>query len=390
MQGGVGRYTSNLVHALSNKAEVVVVCNKSNVNNEDNVYSLISTGDYDNSNAILKLMKDIRPDIVHIQYENALYERGTTLSGIVKNRISYSPKTTLDKFYLTSSVPTVTTLHTVYPYDEYIAYVRERIHEKEGRFRFLPVRFRAPIRRWVFDKGYNLFTHITKFSNEIINLARATHDIVGRGRVIYHGGEPIPSDASREELREEFGLPRDKMLLLAFGYADSSKGLEILSKVELPHDWVIVTKQTKHYRSLDKTVNVQNGINLDLGYMNEYSMSKLFFACDAIVLPYEIVAISGVMFDALAHGLPFVASNLTFFREFAEQGLGVVSHREPKSLSNAINLLSSDYEKFRRNVENFRPELRWDMVASKHMEVYLELIDDDRESHKHDPIIKEK
>ena len=42
----------------------------------------------------------------------------------------------------------------------------------------------------------------------------------------------------------------------------------------------------------------------------------LFYAADVVILPYKVTAGSGVMFDALAHGLPFIATNLGFFKEF--------------------------------------------------------------------------
>ena len=46
-------------------------------------------------------------------------------------------------------------------------------------------------------------------------------------------------------------------------------------------------------------------------------MSHLFCASDAKIMPYSVTSGSGVMFDALGHGLPFVASDLGFFKEFA-------------------------------------------------------------------------
>ena len=37
-------------------------------------------------------------------------------------------------------------------------------------------------------------------------------------------------------------------------------------------------------------------------------------------MPYSVVSGSGVMFDALAHGLPFVASNWAFLKNLQEKG----------------------------------------------------------------------
>ena len=49
------------------------------------------------------------------------------------------------------------------------------------------------------------------------------------------------------------------------------------------------------------------------------------------------------MFDALAHGLPFIATNLNFFKEFSRQGLGITVKRMPNEFSNAIKRLEKNY-----------------------------------------------
>jgi glycosyltransferase involved in cell wall biosynthesis len=103
-------------------------------------------------------------------------------------------------------------------------------------------------------------------------------------------------------------------------------------------------------------------------------MSKLFFACDAIIFPYKIVSISGVMFDALAHGLPFIASDLRFFKEFADMGLGIVCKRTTRSFERSISNLALEYDEYKKTVEHFRSKLRWSNIANKHMEFFSGLI----------------
>ena len=66
----------------------------------------------------------------------------------------------------------------------------------------------------------------------------------------------------------------------------------------------------------------KNIIDLQRGFISEEDLSMLFYAADAVMLPYSVSAGSGVMFDALAHGIPFIASDLGFFKEFSNQGLG--------------------------------------------------------------------
>jgi hypothetical protein len=295
---------------------------------------------------------------------------------------------TLDRFYKMCPVPTVSTLHTVFPQDEYSAYIKDRALRKEGRFGFLPQPMRAAIRRWVMKQRYDLLLQVVNQSYGVISPARTVQEVVRRGTVIYHGAEPSIEFSStssslmndkKKEFRKTFGLPVDKMLLLAFGFAGSYKGFDVLDGLGLPNGWSLVIKQTKHERGFERPIefgknNGDNVISLNLGYLDESTMSRLFFACDAIIFPYKIVSISGVMFDALAHGLPFIASDLRFFKEFADMGLGIVCKRTTQSFERSISNLALGYDEYKKTVEHFRSKLRWSNIANKHIEFFSGLI----------------
>jgi glycosyltransferase involved in cell wall biosynthesis len=400
MKGGVGRYTKNLVHALAKKPDIEVsVATGANaaltsddsqgINNATiTTYSgTIRKGDRRNSDRILQIVSEIKPDIVNIQYERGLYEVDTTIKHTFWRLVNGS---TLDRFYKMCSVPTVSTLHTVFPQEEYSAYIQDRALRKEGRFSFLPQPLRAAIRRWVLNQRYDLLLRVVNLSDSIISPARTLQEVVGRGTVIYHGAEPAIEFSStsslindkKDEFRKTFGLPVDKMLLLAFGYAGSYKGFDVLDSLSLPNGWSLVIKQTQHERGFERPIqfrkknNVDNNdmISLNLEYLDDTTMSKLFFACDAIIFPYKIVSISGVMFDALAHGLPFVASDLRFFKEFADMGLGIVCERTTQSFERAISSLALEYDKYKTTVEQFRSKLLWSNIANKHIEFFSGLI----------------
>jgi glycosyltransferase involved in cell wall biosynthesis len=396
MKGGVGRYTKNLVHAIAMKSNVEVSVAISgataavtsdpgqNSNNVTVYHGAVRKGDKRNSERILQIVSEIKPDVVNIQYERGLYEVDTTIRHTFWRLVHGS---TLDRFYKMCPVPTVSTLHTVFPQDEYCAYIKERALRKEGRFGFLPQPLRAAIRRWVMKQRYDLLLQVVSQSGGVISPARTLQEVVKRGTVIYHGAEPAielsslsPPMSNKKEFRKGFGLPVDKMLLLAFGYAGSYKGFDVLAKLGLPDGWSLVVKQTKHERGFEKPIEIGgkndrgNVISLNLGYLDDTTMSKLFFACDAIIFPYKIVSISGVMFDALAHGLPFIASDLRFFKEFAEMGLGIVCERNMQSFERSISTLALEYNEYKTRVEQFRSKLRWSNIANKHLEFFSGLI----------------
>ena len=407
MKGGVGRYTKNLVYALAKKPDVEVsvaiggdaaaavappprpLLTNDPTRETDSVTTVyrdtVRKGDKRNSDRILQIVSEIKPDVVNIQYERGLYEVDTTIKHTFWRLVHGS---TLDRFYKMCPVPTVSTLHTVFPQDEYSAYIKDRALRKEGRFGFLPLPLRAAIRRWVMKQRYELLLQVVNQSDGVISPARTLQEVVRRGTVIYHGAEPAIEFSSgsslmndkKKEFRKTFGLPVDKMLLLAFGYAGSYKGFDVLGGLSLPNGWSFVIKQTKHERGFERPIefrknnNGDNLISLNLGYMDEKEMSKLFFACDAIIFPYTIVSISGVMFDALAHGLPFIASDLRFFKEFADMGLGIVCKRTTQSFERSILTLALEYDKYKTTVEEFRPKLRWSNIANKHIEFFSGLI----------------
>jgi glycosyltransferase involved in cell wall biosynthesis len=400
MKGGVGRYTFNLVHALAKRPDVEVsvaigadsAALTSDPSQDTNNLTTttyrgtIKKGDKRNSERILQIVSEIKPDVVNIQYERGLYEVDTTIKHTFWRLVHGS---TLDRFYKMCPVPTVSTLHTVFPQDEYSAYIKDRALRKEGRFGFLPQPLRAAIRRWVMKQRYDLLLQVVNQSDGVISPARTLQEVVRRGTVIYHGAEPAIEFSStsslmndkKKEFRKGFGLPVDKMILLAFGYAGSYKGFDVLGSLDLPNGWSLAVKQTKHERGFERPLEIGTNnntenviISLNLGYLDDTTMSKLFFACDAIIFPYKIVSISGVMFDALAHGLPFVASDLRFFKEFADMGLGIVCKRTTKSFERSISTLASEYDEYKTRVEQFRPKLRWSNIANKHIEFFSGLI----------------
>jgi len=388
MKGGVGRYTYNLVNALKKKNNIEVFIAMSNTNNkftsssssDDHsyfnngiYYNIVSKGDRWNSDRLLSLIEKLKPDIVNVQYERGLYEIDTTIKHMAR-RLLYG--STLDRFYKLCPVPTVSTLHTVLPYNEYQEYIKEIALKKEGRFAKLPTPIRSGIRKLVLEKRYRLLLEIVNLSKEIISLAKSNQSLVKRGTVIYHGAESSPSLSVKykEEYRKEFELPINKRLLLAFGYVGSYKGFDILNNIKLPNNWSLVIKQNKHERGREQPIHIKNAQNLDLGYVDDLKLSKLFFACDAIIFPYRVVSISGVLFDALAHGLPFIASNLNFFQEFEQMNLGITCERNAKSFSESLIDLDKNYEKYHNNVLNFNPKLKWSNIADNYINFFSKVL----------------
>ena len=376
MIGGVGRYTANLVAALRKQGmEVFVVCDK--LGRGD--FFGLSPKNAQNSEILLETAGKIHPDIIHVQYEPGMY-------GLVIDNVNPSKTITyIDSFYRKSNLPIITTFHTIYNFRQWIS---QGTHiKKTGRTKQFGVPLRFLVRLWKYSLSYKSFQSQNKeklaLSKEGIVFSQYASKLIGGGKVIYHGAEPaLATVPNKKEARESFSLPeeQDVRVALTLGYKTSNKGWDILGKIKLPHGWKIVINSSKsHYNTESYMMNEQlrnnkSIIDIQRGFLSEEDLSTLFYSADAVLLPYKVTAGSGVMFDALAHGLPFVSSDLGFFREFSAQGLGIAVKRSAAGFSNGIKLLDKNYDTYKEKANNFKTRLLWDSVAKQHESLYHSLI----------------
>jgi glycosyltransferase involved in cell wall biosynthesis len=382
MKGGVGRYTSKLVEALRKTGgiHVEVACNEDG----HGEFAGISPTNKRNSDVLLKIVQEeAQPDIVHIQFEPGLYGL------ILDSRNPRASQTFIDSFYHRCKVPIVTTFHSAYTLREWMG--QAMIVKHQGRTGRVGIPARAAIKTWKHLVNYRAFHDINKEKLKLsyagISFSKYMAGRIGGGQVIYHGAEPaILSSVPKAKAREIFSLPQDKMIAVAIGFSTATKGWDILTKVDMPKGWMLILNSSKghfnkenssvsaiqHARSSSSSTDYNNNKIIDLGrgFLTDEELSMLFYACDVVMLPYKIASGSGVMFDALAHGLPFVASDLEFFKEFAEMRLGVTAKRHPVSFGKAIRELGESYDMYSKSVNNFKQQLKWEFVAKQHIDTY--------------------
>ena len=371
MQGGVGRYSKKLVDSLrSEGAQVFVACNEDGKGD----FNGISPKNQDNSKVLLKIVNEIEPDVVHVQYEQGLY--GIHLDPINPTRTH----TNIEFFYDKCTVPIVTTFHSAYTFTQWMRLVvplNDRIFGRLGTF------LRMAYDYWTHLLNYSSFNSLNKrkigFNKSGVVFSKYLANIIPGSNLIYHGAEPsISPPLDRKEVRKLFLLPDDKKIALAIGFMTATKGWDVIEKMEIPKDWKIVINTSRnHYgreRLNDKFEN-EGVINLNRGFLSETELSLLFYCADALILPYKVASGSGVMHDGLAHGLPFISSKIEFFKEFSDMELGISVDRNPVEFSKALLKLEVDYKRYKDAVVNFRKDLLWKEVAKKHILLYNSIID---------------
>jgi glycosyltransferase involved in cell wall biosynthesis len=400
MRGGVGRYTSNLTKALldadlskekedgqtqKDSIDVSVICDDGG----NGQFSGIHPRNSQNSQILLNIVQRIKPDIVHVQFEPGLYGLELGLSG------SKRSVTNIDTFYLKCPVPIVTTFHSIYTLRQWMG--QTLVVKKRGKTGNFGIPARAAVRLWKHFINYKAFINLNKQkllqSRAGIVFSNKMFELLGGGEIIYHGAEPSMSNSlSKQQFRSYFSLDgqgaeantnmkHDLKIALAVGFKTALKGWDIIEKMPVPGGWYIVVNSSKGYYSTEnidlkkdkirKSQLVESKIiDLQRGFLTEEDLSRLFFASDAVLLPYKITSGSGVMFDALAHGLPFVATDLDFFKEFSDQGLGITVKRNPIEFARGLKLLEEKYDDYAEAVNRFRGRLSWNYIAKEHLKVY--------------------
>ena len=369
MQGGIGRYTYNLVKSLRQYYNIHVNVLCSTEGNGD--FKGLSPFEENNSEIINDVVKKLKPDIVHIQHEQGLYNFK------IHPLIPSKSGTSIDKFYSICKVPIVSTFHTSYNFKTWMQSILINGND--------PLHLRYLYEFWKHLINYSSFKKTTSFamskSAEGIVFSNHMAKLVSGTQVIYHGSEPYQStDIEQKKARELLSLSvdKDEKILLVQGFLTVTKGWDVIRKMNIPDGWKVVLNHSKdHYNKqiIDLNLNdKKNVINLGKNYLSEKDLSLLFFASDVVFLPYKAIAGSGTMFDGLGHGKPFLASDNGFFREFANLGLGITAKRNATGFEQGLKIVDKNYDKLKSHVDDFRKNLKWNVIAKQHLDIYENIL----------------
>jgi glycosyltransferase involved in cell wall biosynthesis len=378
INGGIGRYTYNLTKNLMKLGcEVYIACNEKG----HGQFGGLSPTNVHNSDVLLKIIDKLHPDIVHVQYEHGLY--GLKLDSINPIKIN----TNIDLFYEQCNTPIVTTFHSTYNFKQWLS--RVEVIKLAGQTSNLGILMEYWRHLLNYHSLRTLDRKKLRQSQAGIVFSSYMAKMIGGGEQIYHGAESASINntaiaATKQEARTIFSLPTDdRRIALAVGFRTGVKGWDILKKIQIPDRWTIVvnSNSTSEYGLDDKKISLRlekkkiddgddNLVCLQKGFLNDEQLSLLFYAVDALILPYNLSSGSGVMFDGLAHGLPFVATDLPSFKEFSSKGLGIIVKRKPAAFAKALNTLDRDFNIYLREINSFRKKLKWDLIAMQHVELY--------------------
>jgi glycosyltransferase involved in cell wall biosynthesis len=246
--------------------------------------------------------------------------------------------------------------------------------------RYLP---RAVMDMWV-RRGCRqcdcLFVHTELLAEELSRFLGGIHPPI---QVTPHGVWTVNQADDAKPLEDRLGQKR----LLFFGEMRRNKGLHLLLQAaELLPDYSITVagepSDGDYFRQqiLPQIQRLRGlGVQIDLKdrFIPESEVAPLFFSHSAIVLPYtgEFKAQSGVVFMALAHELPVVASEVGGLRDLLNQYKIGVTFREatPEALANAVRSLyaTSAMDELIEQIRSAKERFSWQEAARRTVDGYL-------------------
>ena len=112
------------------------------------------------------------------------------------------------------------------------------------------------------------------------------------------------------------------------------------------------------------------------GHVSGVAKREFFESADVLIVPSYTENFGLVVAEALAHGVPVIASRGMPWRRVEEMGCGLWVENDPKSLAAAIQSISTMPlgEMGLKGREWMRTEFNWDSVAHKMVGVYRDLL----------------
>ena len=376
--GGVASYSKNLVINIpyQKNDEVFILCNKIDGKYEKYIEDNITVVRcFDKTPKyffqILKEIKKIKPDVIHIQQELALF------GGVITAYLLQWLLFLLKKYKL------IITLHGVV----FLKKIDKNFIKENNSS--LPI-WLTKIGFYVVYKPLCVWTkkiivHEEYFKNILINEYKVKKDKI---EVIYHGIEDlecIPSDNACKTL----GIDSKKDICLFMGYLTGYKGIDLLINgfseyCKINKNAFLIIGAGKHPKLKDDEVYLKKYKRLEdkaknlipknqyrwVGFIDECDIINYYSACDVVLAPYTIaMSSSGPLALAIGYEKSFLASDV--FSEILPKQ--TIFKRTATDLAMKLEEFFNDQERFVDVAGEMKKMRLWGEVGNFTYKNYLKI-----------------
>jgi len=376
--GGVASYSKNLISKMptAESDTIHVLCDKINGKcqkyQEDNI-EVIRCFDKKPKFVwqILKEVRKIKPDIIHVQQELGLF--GNVLTAYLLQWL----------LFLLHGYKLVVTLHGVVSLKKINKeFVKGYANLPVWLVRLAFFIIYRPLCLW----SKKIIVHEEYFKKILVNEYYVPEE---KMKVIFHGIEDLRT-IGKKGACQKIDLDENKNIVLYMGYLSGYKDLDLLiegfaqyTKMD-PNAYLIIgagkhpgflknTHYLRKYRRLQNKAGkmIHPGQYRWVGFIDEGKITDYFSASDVSVYPYKIcLSSSGPMALAIGYEKPFLASEA--FKETIHDK-SFIFQNEPRALADKINDFFTNRKKFQTKIKKLKQKRLWGKAAQQTYALYQDL-----------------
>jgi glycosyltransferase involved in cell wall biosynthesis len=190
------------------------------------------------------------------------------------------------------------------------------------------------LHRWLYRLPQDLVVHTPRTRDRLV-AEFGVQD--ARITVMEHGIDRFPplDPAVRASVRASLGLAEQDRLALFFGNLGWYKGPDIaiaaMGALPASQRWHLLIAGRCRHVDIRVAIAAQiaacaarDTIHWWERFVDDVEVPSIFMAADVLLMPYRRIEQSGVLFMALATGLPVVASDVGSFRDYVQRHAGAV------------------------------------------------------------------
>lgn len=361
---GIGDYSFNLVRELRALGhEVFVVTHKDNKKFQKDVFPVIDKNDIDSFKIAVEVIKQINPEIVHIQHEWGLFDKesyNTLVVGLIAKLQEME-------------IPIIITPHTP------LFTLEEGIKNRK----YLP-QTKAP-KKMVYElivKNCHVIALTEMQKREILEIDEKAK--------VYSMSLPVAKTRRTKDAKELLGL-KGKTVVSMLGFMNEGKGFDRIIKMwpeiaeKNKNSFLIVAggvrdKKIQEYKEyfekikkMVKECPAKNSILFKGKILSEEEFKTYMSATDIAVLPYRIASQSGILSNFFGYGVSFTVQDIGGLKEEVEKSRAGIVCRKDEEFKDAVCTLLKDSKQrkyYQANSEAYARKNSFEKCAEKTAEIY--------------------
>jgi len=379
---GIARYTQHLCSSLLKQVdlEIYVIAERGARPFSDGRITCIPCFYRKNkySSEILPVLRDINPDVVHLQHHYGIYSIGEELFTLLKN-IEAKKVVTLHEVHTPMTREKIETLNEPGYSVETLAEHHRALAETVDRIVVHTAYIASWLKSYGVDKSkISVIHHGTPmmpridgaYAKRILGFSENDKVILSFGFVNKYKNQTMLIEAFKEVVKQ---VPEAKLLLVG--------GLH-------PHPKEEDKKADLKRKELVESLGLSEHVKIIDRFVEDSEVPIIFAAADVATYLFKdrFAEVSGALHTAIGAGRPIVCTNVPRYMEVASicPEIAVDPEDREKLVRVLVKLLKD--EEFRREIssriERLAVETSYDRAAELHYALYLELVRAERVAYK--------